>query len=127
MKGVNERLIRWKRKILRRVLEEREQKTDIKEDEQRDLPYIQRAAYLQMMSHIERMADSSTLKTVAWKTPDYKKKNSRPRKSWQEALKKSFHLVCYTIERITGLLIDLVTYCNNRTLLIMVLIINIVR
>ncbi|KAF2889780.1 hypothetical protein ILUMI_16392 [Ignelater luminosus] len=41
---------------------------------------------LQWLGHVERMQENRTVKKLAWKDPDYKKKRVRPRKRWREAI-----------------------------------------
>ncbi|KAF2893213.1 hypothetical protein ILUMI_12961 [Ignelater luminosus] len=40
----------------------------------------------QKLGHVERMQENRTIKKLAWKDPDYKKKRGRPRKRWREAI-----------------------------------------
>lgn len=91
-----ERLLRWERRIIRRITggkktergyERRSNKEIYEIYKEPTIDKIIKARRLQWLGHIERMEEGRIPKTIAYRRPTYKKKRGRPRKRWYEAVK----------------------------------------
>jgi Reverse transcriptase (RNA-dependent DNA polymerase) len=93
-KRTQENVMRWERKVLRRILGGKKledgfyvRRTNREIYDLYAKPTIDmyiKARRLQWLGHIERMEDDRIPRRIAWKTPMHKRKKGRPRKRWRE-------------------------------------------
>jgi len=92
---VQEKLLRWERKIIRRILGGKKteegyvRRTNNEIYEIYKAPTIDqvvKARRLQWLGHIERMPEERIVKRIESKAPEYKKRRGRPRKRWKQSV-----------------------------------------